>query len=337
MAGAPIELPWPPGFARVPADDWVSQPLEELALKYDNVEHHGWYANLEPTVEELAATLRDGDVVVDYSGGTGILVARLLRRTPALAAGFVIVDASPKFLRLALHKTGADPRVAYRRIRYLRDRRRLELLDEVLGDALVARGVDAISSTNAIHLYTDLADTLASWARVLRPGAGAFVQSGNIRNPDAPAGSWIIDATVEEIHRAARAIVATDATFARFRPALDDAARMAAYDELRARYFLPVRPLAHYVDALTAAGLPVEQVRTRAIEARVDDWYEFLAAYHDGVLGWAGGAEKLEGRPPDPDAIADRLRLLRAAIDGVFAGQPTFEACWTYVTCRKPA
>ena len=48
-----------------------------------------------------------------------------------------------------------------------------------------AHGVDAISSTNAIHLYYDLEDTLRSWTRVLKPGASCFVQSGNIGNPAA--------------------------------------------------------------------------------------------------------------------------------------------------------
>src|SRR5262245_41861116 len=46
---------WPPTFQRIHAgDEWLTQPVEELAKKYATVEQHGWYENLEPTHEELA-------------------------------------------------------------------------------------------------------------------------------------------------------------------------------------------------------------------------------------------------------------------------------------------
>ena len=70
---------------------------------------HSWYRNLDPTVEELAHLLADGDILVDYSGGTGILVDRLKLRMFDTQAGAVIVDSSPKFLRVALEKFRDDP------------------------------------------------------------------------------------------------------------------------------------------------------------------------------------------------------------------------------------
>ncbi|HEX5136894.1 MAG TPA: class I SAM-dependent methyltransferase, partial [Planctomycetota bacterium] len=217
-----MALAWPAGFPRVPDEAWVKSPLETLALKYDTVEDHGWYENLEPTVDDLAAFLRDGQVLVDYSGGTGILLDRLVRRVPQLAAGLLLVDSSPKFLRLALEKLGHDGRVAFRWIRYLKEERRLQKLDEVVPEGFVA---DAIASTNAIHLYYGLDETLRSWKKVLRKGGRAFVQSGNIRNPSAAPGEWIIDETVEAIHRAALAIVTDGSRWARYR----GVANMAAY------------------------------------------------------------------------------------------------------------
>lgn len=42
---------WPVEVARIPNKPWVSQPLEDLALNYDTVENHGWYANLDLTVD----------------------------------------------------------------------------------------------------------------------------------------------------------------------------------------------------------------------------------------------------------------------------------------------
>ena len=205
---------WPERFDRVvPGEDWAGQPLDSLALKYDTVQNHGWYHNLDRTVVQLGQFLQDGQVLVDYSGGTGILTARVLSELDR-QLGVVIVDASPKFLRLALEKFAADDRVAFRLIRYRKESRRLDFLDEVLGTTLSSRRVDAIASTNAIHLYYDLADTLRAWTRVLRPAGRAFVQSGNLRNPAARADEWIIDETVDAIDRAARTLVQGDSRWA---------------------------------------------------------------------------------------------------------------------------
>jgi hypothetical protein len=61
----------------------------------------------------------------------------------------------------------------------------------------------------------------------------------------------------------------------------------------------------------------------------------FLSAYSDAVLGWVGGTEKIEGKPPTPDDLDDRLTLMRLGLDVVLTGNPTFDATWTYVTARK--
>ena len=134
-----------------------------------------------------------------------------MRACPDRQAGVVIADSSPKFLRLALEKLRDNPRVAFRLIRYLKPEQRLQLLEESLGPEMTQ--LHGLVSTNAVHLYYDLAETVASWVRVLRPGAWVLVQSGNIRNPDAPAGSWIIDETVEALHEVAVEIVRSDPRF----------------------------------------------------------------------------------------------------------------------------
>jgi ubiquinone/menaquinone biosynthesis C-methylase UbiE len=321
---------WPAGFRRVPADDWVGRPPETLALEYDAVQSHGWYRNLDPTIARLAEVLREGDVLLDYSGGTGILAERLLAQIGKRPVGILLVDASPKFLRVALDKLGGDERVAFRLIRYLDAERRLETLQEALDASLLERGVDAISSTNAIHLYYDLDDTLRSWRQLLRPGGRVHVQSGNIGVPDLPKGSWIIDETVDAINQAAEQFVRADDRWAAYRAGLDDRERRERYAALRRKFFLPVRPLSHYVDALERTGFRVREVEHRPIEASAADWTAFLSTYHEGVLGWVGGSERIEGAPPTEEAVADRLTLLRESVDRVFAG-PSFQAVWTYI------
>jgi len=254
---------WPQSFRRIPDDDWVGQRAETLALTYDTVQDHGWYRNLDPTVERLVEELEAG-------------------------------------------------------------------VQDVVEVPLLERGVDAVASTNAIHLYYDLEDTLRSWREVLRPGGRVFVQSGNIGVRELPAGSWIIDETVEAINAAAAELVREDERYAPYREGLGDPVRRAAYDELRRKFFLPVRPLAHYVAALEEAGFRVERVDHVSIAADTAEWTDFLSAYHEGVLGWVGGSERIEGQPPTEEAVADRLRLLRESVDRVFGGS-SFEAVWTYI------
>ena len=79
-------------------------------------------------------------------------------------------------------------------------------------------------------------------------------------------------------------------------------------------------------------GIP-QAVPASESPRRVADWYELLATYHDAVLGWVGGTERIDGRAPPPAAVEDRLALIRHAMQVLFPGRPTFEACWTYITC----
>lgn len=323
---------WPEHFARVPNEGWVESPVDPFGQQYDTVDNHGWYKNLDPTVEQLAAGLAEGDVLVDYSGGTGILLDRLRLRIFDREVGMVIVDSSAKFLRVALDRFRDDHRVAFRVLRYLKDEGRLQSLDEVLGQPLCDRAVDAIVSTNAIHLYTALGDTLKSWARVLKPQGRVYINSGNVRNPNARAGEWILDETVYVVHEVATGLVRTDARYAAYRDVLDAPERMRRHLEFRDRVFVAPRPLDFYLAELASAGFKVQDVTEATIIADVDDWFELLKAYHESVLGWVGGSAKVEGRPPSDKAVEDRLALIRHAMDVIFGGRKTFRCCWTYIT-----
>ena len=95
------------------------------------------------------------------------------------------------------------------------------------------------------------------------------------------------------------------------------------------------RPLDYYLDALRTAGFGIDDVSERTIEADVEEWYQFLAAYADAVLGWVGGAAKVDGAPASDAAAADRLALLRESLGIIFGGRPTFRCCWTYITATK--
>ena len=328
------EFTWPPDFARIPDDEWTRQPVDQFGLNYDAVGNHGWYKNLEPTIAQVLAALSPGDLLVDYSSGTGILTRRLLEMIN-YQVGILNVDASSKFLRVALEAFRGDERVAFRLLRWIKAEKRLQALDEVAGPALLARGADVISSTNAIHLYYDLDDTLGSWARVLRPGGLAFICSGNIRNPNGRPGEWIIDETVGKVNEIAADLVQTESAFAEYRETLGDTALMSRHAGLREKVFVPVRPLDFYVDAFGAAGFKVLHVFEETIFARIDEWYRLLSTYHEGVLSWVGGSEKVEGAPPSDAAVRQRLFLIRYSLEKLFPGQDSFPCTWTYLTCRR--
>jgi SAM-dependent methyltransferase len=329
-----VEFDWPDDFARVPDQEWTRQPVDEFGLNYDDVGNHGWYKNLEPTIAQVLTALDPGDLLVDYSSGTGILTRRLLERI-CYQVGILNVDASPKFLRIALETFREDNRVAFRLLRWLREEKRLQSLDEVTGPRLLARGADALTSTNAIHLYYDLDQTLASWARMLRPGGLAFICSGNMRNPNARPGEWIIDETVAKVNDIAADLVMAEPAFAQYRTALEDAALMSRHERLREKVFVPVRPLDLYVQAFSDAGFTPLHVFEETIFARVDEWYRLLSTYHDGVLSWVGGSEKVEGAPPSAEAVRQRLFLIRYSLEKLFPGQDAFPCTWTYLTFRR--
>ena len=310
---------------RVPEEDWTNREVDEAGIAYDHVDAHGWYRNLDLTVEDLVHTLRDGDILLDYSGGTGILLDRLRLRVFDRRVGVVIVDASGKFLRVALEKYHRDPLVALRLLRYLKDEQRLQRLDEVVDIEF-----DALACTNAIHLYPNLDETLGTWMAALRPGGNVVINSGNIRNPRAKPAEWILDETVWVINDLAEGLVRSDPQYVHYREAVDDVERMKAHAEYRDRVFVAPRPLDSYLQALTDAGFEGLDVREETIEARVSEWFEFLSAYHYAVLGWVGGPD------PTPGALRDRLHLIRHAMETLFGGRPSFNACWTYISARKP-
>lgn len=331
---SPWTFPWPTGFARIPDEDWVRQEPDDFGRQYDSVGDHGWYKNLEPVVAQVLAGLDEDDILMDYSSGTGILAGRILSRI-AHRVGILNVDASAKFLRIALDNFETDQRVAFRLMRFLKAEKRLQNLDEVVDRTLLDRGVDMITSTNAIHLYHGLPETLQAWHRALRPGGLALVCSGNLRNPDRRPEEWIIDETVASINEIAAEIVAKDPFFEDYRDVLDDTARMESYRKLRDKIFVPVRPLELYLDSFTDAGFTVQHHFETTIHARIDEWYQMLAAYSDGVLGWIGGSEKIEGRAPSKVDEKYRLLLIRQSLEKLFPGRESFPCSWTYITCRK--
>ena len=172
---------------------------------------------------------------------------------------------------------------------------------------------------------------------MLRPGGRVRINSGNLRNPRAGENEWIIDETVYVVHEVATGLVRTEPRWAAYRAVLDDARAHARLPRL-ARPRLPRAAAARATTStrFAAPGFAIDDVTERTIEASVEEWYEFLAAYADAVLGWVGGSVKVDG---DAGVATRRrptgLELLRESLDTIFGGRPTFRCCWTYITATR--
>lgn len=73
MAYNAASFDWPEAFVRVPREEWAhGRELDEDGRRYHSFGFHMWYRNLDFTLGELLNFVRDGHLIVDYSGGTGI-------------------------------------------------------------------------------------------------------------------------------------------------------------------------------------------------------------------------------------------------------------------------
>lgn len=131
-------------------------------------------------------------------------------------------------------------------------------------------------------------------------------------------------------------LVRTDPRYAAYRDVLDDAERMRKHLAFRDRVFLAPRPLELYTQEFERAGFRVRGITQATITAVVDEWYELLKTYHEPVLGWIGGSVKVDGGAPSEQSVADRLALIRHALDVIFASRSTFRCCWTYIAAEWP-
>ena len=108
--------------------------------------------------------------------------------------------------------------------------------------------------------------------------------------------------------------------YSAYRPVLADATKMARYDALRNKFFLPVRPLDHYLGALRDAGFSILDVGRETIEARVLKVEHVL--YPRVIEAVASGRWRFDSRPravPDAAAFAlmhwDEHRLVQEIED----------------------
>ena len=299
-AGRRLRLAGRAGTAS-PTTTGSTSPIDAFGAAYDSVDHHGWYRNLDPTVEELSHLLADGDVLIDYSGGTGILARpaeaadvrhpgrrrhrRQLAEVPAGRAREVPRRSEGRPAAAALPEGREAPPAARRgaRARAARAGRRRDRVDQrhpplprpgrhgqrrgcgCCGPAATSSSTRATSATRGPAAASGSSTRRCGWS-----ASSPRVWCAPTRRtpPTAPISTT----------RSACAPTPPTATACSCSPGRSTSTSRRS----------------------SSAGLKVESVREASIEAGVQDWYELLVAYHDAVLGWVGrhGEGRRRQAPP---------------------------------------
>jgi ubiquinone/menaquinone biosynthesis C-methylase UbiE len=314
-------------------ESFLKSDVTDFALGYDKVKNHTWYDNLNYLVELSKEYFNEDNFIMDYSCGTGIFPERLLKLTVSCPR-ILMMDSSPKYLKLSYDKFGRNYKFFFRLMRYLKEEGRLQTIDESMG-GVYKELLDGIICTNAIHLYPNISETIKSWNDVLVKGGKLLINSGNILNPLMDVESKLIDQTVEEISKISFDIVKSDPKYSKYLDLIDDFDYISNHDELRKKYFLPIRPIDFYTDELVNNGFKIVEVKTINIDAKVDEWFDFLKVYHEGVIGWIGGSKKITGVEPTEQEINDRIEIIKLSLNKMFNNQNNFKACWNYIICEK--
>jgi hypothetical protein len=147
--------------------------------------------------------------------------------------------------------------------------------------------------------------------------------------------SKLIDQTVEDISKISFDIVKSEPKYSKYLDLIDNFEYINKHNELRKKYFLPIRPIDFYTDELVKNGFKITEVKTINIDAKVDEWFDFLKVYHEGVIGWVGGSKKITGIEPTEQEINERIEIIRLSLNKMFNGQNNFKACWNYIICEK--
>jgi hypothetical protein len=110
---------------------------------------------------------------------------------------------------------------------------------------------------------------------------------------------------------------------------------MEKYNQLKNKYFLPIRNIEYYTSSLYENGFIINEIKTIDVKSNVNEWFDFLKVYDEGILGWIGGVEKVSGDIANLVDIQNRLDIMEEAINIIFNNNNNFSANWNYIICEK--
>lgn len=328
------EAGWPSAAPRIPEEAWTRTPVDESALRYDKHASNVFGSTWDPVIAQVLSVLNRDRILLDYSCGTGQFTERILRHLEG-PARVLNVDVSPRYMRIAVDRFKYENRVALRLLNRDQDTGKFQSVENAIDGLIEEPGVDILTSTNAIHLYSHLSETLDSWSRVLRPDGIVAISTGDMSNSNRAGNNWSLHDTVGTVNELAQNIVRKDAAYAEYRSKIDDAATMAGYLSLRKHVYPEVKPIELYLDLLSDAELRPLYHFDRTIEVSMEDMLEALLPYHDVVLGWIGGSRKVEGHEPTEASVRDRISLIQRCVENIYAGHDHFRCAWTYITAKR--
>ncbi len=288
-----------------------------------------WHARSSaPLVAAAAATLHDGDLVVDYgagAGGSAIELLKLLDRQ-GTSVDLLLVDPLPSWLSNAWNLLHERAGIHFRLSAITEGgsgKRGFLPLQELLG----GRQADLILSSSMLHLVPSKARAglLEQWRDCLLPTGRLLWNSGDIDHPARPADV----ALIHDPYRRVRQLVCDDPAYRAALSRLDPAA--AERIEHEAQRIFPLPPaIAEVEEQLRAAGLQ-GAVTTQTVRVDYDDAARFILV--DRLSRVAGGIAQQAER----DALL--LRHLSTALGELAAvGQAdgvAYRSFWTYGTYTR--
>jgi ubiquinone/menaquinone biosynthesis C-methylase UbiE len=305
----------------------ANSPITEFALGYDEVKHHSWYDNLDYLIHLSKELFSKDSFLMDYSCGTGIFCEKM--DSHGLNPSVLMADASLKYLRLSYEKFKDIPSYSFRLLDLKKS------IEESIVDSIDGK-LDGIICANAIHLYPTIDETIISWNKLLKKGGKLLINSGNINNPKMKTpSSVLIDQTVNEIFSISFDIVKNNKKYHQYLTKLSDIPYMEKYNQLKNKYFLPIRNIEYYTSSLYKNGFIINEIKTIDVKSNVNEWFDFLKVYDAGILGWIGGIEKVSGDIANLTDIQNRLDIMKEAINIIFNNNNNFNANWNYIICEK--
>jgi ubiquinone/menaquinone biosynthesis C-methylase UbiE len=318
---------------RITNDDFLNSDVTEFALDYDKVKFHTWYDNLNYLVTLSKEYFNENDLIMDYSCGTGIFSERLLNNMENIP-NILMMDASPKYLKLSYEKFKENDKFLFRLMSFLKDENRLQTIKESIGEDKDGF-LNGIICTNAIHLYPNVESTVKEWCDSLVSGGKLLINSGNILNGNKNIDSVLIDQTVNDIAERSYGIVMNSEQYGQYLDLINNFDYINKHNDLRDKYFLPIKPIEYYTDIIENNGFKITEIRTDSVNANVDEWFDFLKVYHEGIIGWVGGSKKITGVEPTDEDINNRIEIIKTALNLIFENKETFKASWNYIICEK--
>ncbi len=260
---------------------------------------------LEEMVHLALPKIKEGDLIVDFGGGTGASALSLLKHVK-FPIELLIVDNSPAWLGKA-HEVVANKEFVKCLLLEKRNGHHLTLVESIGEER-----ADHVISWNTVHLIEDIEYTFEGIYDALKEDGVFSFESGNIIDKNSPKGALMVDSTVKRVHDIALDLIRNNPNFSEYEKDIDE--RIKREETQRKFVFPDPRPAEFYLDTLKKIGFEYDKPQFKLFKVQYSDWLNFLRVkrLQAGILPEIGGHR------PTPKEENDRDILITKAANQLF-------------------